>query len=482
MNKILFLVVFGTLFILLGVCCAQETEANYVPVGDLLVAKKISQWENAKFGLLMHWGIYSEWGIVESWSLCGEDEGWCERKGEYASNYDEYKKAYQGLKRKFNPVKFDPGKWAAAASNAGMRYVVFTTKHHDGFCMFDTKTTDHKITSNESPFHSNPNANVTQKIFNAFRDKGMMTGAYFSKPDWNCEYYWWPYFPTPDRHVNYNPAKHPDRWKQFQDFTYTQIEELMTGYGPVDILWLDGAWVRPFANMPKEFESWAKKDSFNQDVNILRIAAMARTHQPGLIIVDRWVNGEYENYLTPENKVPEQAMSVPWEACIPMATSWSYVKGDRYKSTNDLIHLLADVVAKGGNLLLNIGPSPEGEWDPDAYDRLTGIGEWMKTNNSAIYSTRPVTPYKEENICFTKTNNGTVNAIYLAKENETMPMTVSIQSFTPVPGSSVLLAGIREPLAWEKTETGFTITIPESVQQNPPCTHAWVFQFQPVEE
>jgi alpha-L-fucosidase len=481
MKRLFFIFITG-FFELFSIGSAQETEANYVPVTDQQVANKLSQWQDSKLGLLMHWGTYSEWGIVESWSLCGEDEGWCERKGTHASNYDDYKKAYQGLKRIFNPTKFDPEKWANAAQQAGMRYVVFTTKHHDGFCMFDTKTTDYKITSNECPYHTDPRANITKAILDAFRNKGMMAGMYYSKPDWNCEYYWWPYFPTPDRHVNYNPAKHPERWKQFQDFTYHQIQELMTGYGPIDILWLDGAWVRPFNNMPKEFESWAKKDSFNQDINMTRIAAMARANQPGLIIVDRWVNGEFENYLTPENKVPEKAMSVPWESCIPMATSWSYVVNDKYKLTNELIHLLVEVVAKGGNLLLNIGPSPDGEWAPDAYDRLKKIGNWMAINKNAIYNTKPIAPYKSGNFCFTRNRTGTINAIFLAKDKDKMPPTITIPSFTPSPGSDVTLAGLKEPLRWKKTATGCVVTIPKSSQDKPPCKHAWVFQIHSIEK
>ena len=123
-----------------------------------------------------------------------------------------------------------------------------------------------------------------------------------------------------------------------------------------------------------------------------RISKMARQHQPGLLVVDRWVNGQYENYLTPENKVPEKALSVPWESCITMATSWSYVKTDRYKSVRELVHLLVDVVAKGGNLLLNIGPSPDGEWASDAYDRLRGMTAWMNVNSEAIYETRAISP------------------------------------------------------------------------------------------
>ena len=145
---------------------------------------------------------------------------------------------------------------------------------------------------------------------------------------------------------------------------------------------------------------------------------MARRHQPGLLVVDRTVTGRYENYRTPEQEVPEKPLPYAWETCMTMGDSWSYVPGDRYKSANRLIHLLVDIVSKGGNFLLNIGPSPEGEFAPEALDRLREIGAWMKVNGEAIYGTRPIAPYKEAKTCFTALPDGTVHAIYLADEDE----------------------------------------------------------------
>jgi len=220
----------------------QEDDNRYVPETDPLVLEKLEKWQDLKFGLLMHWGPYSQWGVVESWSICAEDEPWCRRNNQ---DYVQYKRDYENLQTTFNPLQFDPARWAKAAKNAGMKYVVFTTKHHDGYSMFDTRLTDYRITADKTPFHTNQKANIAREIFNAFRAEGLWAGAYFSKPDWHSEFYWWPNFATPDRNVNYDISKYPDRWESFVQYTQGQIMELLGGdYGKIDILWLDGGQVQ----------------------------------------------------------------------------------------------------------------------------------------------------------------------------------------------------------------------------------------------
>ncbi len=469
-------------WLIIGIWCLVGAATGFAQTGsssdketDPLVLKKLEWFQDMKFGLLMHWGTYSQWQIVESWSLCPEDENWCERRGEKAKDYFEYKKAYENLQSTFNPVKFDPDSWAAAAKIAGMRYVIFTTKHHDGFCMFDTKETEYKVTSKMCPFSANPRGNIAKEIFASFRKQGFGIGAYFSKPDWHNPDYWWPYFPPFDRNVNYDIKKYPQKWEAFKTFTSNQIKELMSDYGSIDILWLDGGWVQPMtATSPR----WGKNPC-DQDIEMPRIAAMARSLQPGLIIVDRAVEGRYQNYRTPEQEVPDTALSYVWETCMPMATSWSYVATDTYKPTAKIIHLLVDIVAKGGNLLLNIGPSPEGELPLASLERLKEVGAWMKINGGALYNTRAIAPYKEGKICFTRLPNRSLNAIYLADETESKPPeSITISSFTPRPGSQILMLGVKEPVKWEKATNGFVIHVPESARSNPPCQYAWAFQFE----
>ncbi len=473
---------FTLLFLILSVQAirAQEREEPYIVPGDSLVVKNIEEWQDLKFGIFMHWGTYSQWGVVESWSICPEDEGWTQRKGPYSNNYFEYKKAYEDLQKTFNPVNFNPDKWAAAAKDAGFRYMVLTFKHHDGFCMFDTRYTDYKITSVNTPFHTNPRANVGKETTEAFRKQGFKIGTYFSKPDWHCDSYWWPYFPPKDRNVNYDPKRYPERWQQYKDFTYNQIEEILSGYGKVDILWLDGGWVRPKQSIDPNID-WQKTIPYDQDIDMAKIAMMGRRHQPGLIVVDRSVTGEFENYRTPEQQIPDKPLDYPWETCMTMASSWSYVPGDIYKPAGTIIHYLVDIVAKGGNYLLNVGPGPLGDYDTVAYSRMKEIGEWMKVNSAAIYSTRPVAPYKENNICFTLNKDKSVNAIYLAGKDElNLPVEVRIKGIVPADKAVIQLLGAKGKLKW-KTENGETmILIPTSVRKMPPCKYAWSFRISQV--
>ncbi|WP_103070620.1 alpha-L-fucosidase [Aquimarina sediminis] len=467
---------------------AVYEEERYVPETDPLVLEKLKEWQGLKFGLLMHWGTYSQWGIVESWSLSPEEYDWCERKkGSNPKDYFTYKKEYEGLKKTFNPVKFDPEKWAKAAKNAGIKYVVFTTKHHDGFSMFDSKYTNYKITDPECPFSSNPKANITKEIFKAFRAQDLWTGAYFSKPDWNHQNYWDPYFPPKDRNVNYEPEAYPEKWSKYIGFTHNQILELLTDYGNVDILWLDGGWV---AKTPKsQITSWYDKQlnsnsngylkhrMINQDIKMDKLVAKAREKQPGLIVVDRAVHGKNQNYLTPENRIPEKPLPYPWESCIIAGGGWSYSFNAKYMSGRKAIHTLVDIVAKGGNLLLNIAPSPEGEWDEEAYRLLKEIGNWMDINNEAIYGTTSMAPYKFDNICITSKPDGTLYLIYMIQEGQKdLPSEISFPKSIVSNKVKVELLGFDSTLKWSKTETEVKIKIPNETKNKLLNTVAFVIK------
>lgn len=444
----------------------QDFETNPV------ILNRIDEWQDLKFGFMIHWGFYSQWSVVESWSICNEP--WIDRGG---VPYIEYVNKYQALNKTFNPTQFNPEFWADLAYETGMKYFVFTTKHHDGFCMYNTKQTSYSITDPSCPFSANPKSDVTKALVDAFRAKGFWCGLYFSKPDWHHSDYWAPEWATPDRNVNYNPKDYPDRWQRFVDFTYKQIEELTTQYGDIDILWLDGGWVRPEWSLTDESRPWLGCKGWIQDINMPKIASMARKNNLDLLIVDRSVHGKYENYRTPEKQVPDSILPYPWETCMTMGNSWSYVESDVYKSTNTLIHMLIDIVSKGGNFLLNVGPSPLGTLPEPAIVRMKEIGTWMKINGKAIYSTRPVYPYKQDKMRFTQSKNGTIYALYLLDENEPLPNTIKLEK-TGFKISSISILGSNAKLKFKQISDGYTIAIPKSVIANNQIKHAIVFEIK----
>lgn len=481
--------VFGFFACVLQAQAIYEDE-RYVPETNSLVLEKLAQWQDLKFGLLMHWGPYSQWGVVESWSICPEEYGWCQRKkGTNPDNYVLYKQEYEDLQNTFDPVRFDPQKWAEAAREAGMKYVVFTTKHHDGFSMFDTKYTDYKITDPKTPFSKHPKANITKEIFQAFRKEGMWAGAYFSKPDWHVPSYWDPYYPPRDRNVNYEPEDNPEKWQEFIDFTHNQILELMTDYGKVDILWLDGGWVakKTKSDITEEYlrvlgggeSGYIKSRIVNQDIKMDELVVKARQKQPGLIVVDRAVHGKNQNYLTPENRVPEKPLPYPWESCIIAGGGWSYSPNAKYMSGRKAVHTLVDIVAKGGNLLLNIAPSPEGEWDQGAYDLLASIGNWMKPNAEAIYGTQAMTPYKYKNIAVTSKGNDGVYLHYMVDEGQTgLPSEVYFEGWQPKRNAKATLLATGNRLKWVIKGNGITISLPEKLKKQLLDTPAFVIKFK----
>jgi len=440
---------------------------------DPLVMKNLENWRDLKFGIIIHWGLYAVPGIIESWELCSED--WINRDS--TISYEDYKKWYWGLEKNFNPFNFDPEQWADAAKKAGMRYLVFTTKHHDGFCMFDTKQTDFKITA--GPFKNHPRSDVAKHVFEAFRKNDFLIGAYFSKPDWHSEYYWWSRYATPDRNNNYDIRKNPWRWDKFKTFTYNQIQELVTGYGRIDILWLDGGWVRPLETVNDEVRAWgAAIPAWSQDINIPRIAAMARKEQPGLLIVDRTVHGPYENYQTPEQSIPAEKLEHPWESCITLGNAWGYSPNDEFKSATTVIHKLIEVVAKGGNLLLGVGPNADGRFTDLQVERLTAIGKWLKTNGKAIYNTRPAKHYRDAETFFTVGKDSTVYVLVPLKENTPVPGTLVWKLNVPEKRTRITLLSTGKNVKWKLEDKQVKVFLSLSMIQQNQGSPALVFSFK----
>lgn len=451
-------------------------EQSYHPPTDSLVNQKLEHWRDQKFGMIIHWGLYAVPGITESWTICSED--WITRDS--TIKYDDFKNWYWGLKKDFNPVNFNPQQWAKSAKNAGMKYLVFTTKHHDGFCMFDTKETDFKITN--GPFANNPKANITKHVFDAFRKEGLMIGAYFSKPDWHSENYWWPMYATHNRNNNYDIRKYPWRWNNFKKYTYNQISELMHDYGSVDILWLDGGWVRPLETVNDEVRSWgADIPAWSQDIDMPAIATMARKAQPGLLIVDRTVHGEFENYRTPEQNIPATKLDYPWESCITLSDAWGFTAKENYKPADVIVKKLVEIVAKGGSLLLGIGPKPDGTLPTEVVSRLDEIGNWLNKNGIAIYNTRTLEHYHENNIFFTKNkNSNTCFALATLKEGENFPEKINWTINLPRKNSKIICVSNGREMKWSLKDNIVSVEIPVELRSAKNKIKVLVFSFDKV--
>lgn len=424
----------------------HQQSDGYVMPTDEKVLQQLDRWQDLKFGVLFHWGLYSLPGIVESWSICSEDVDWIPRDSTIA--YTDYQKWYWGLKDQFNPVDFDPDQWADVMERAGMKYAIFTTKHHDGFNMFDTKESDFSIA--HGPFKDHPKADVARYVFESFRKKDFMIGAYFSKPDWHSQYYWWDYYATPNRHVNYQIERHPQRWEKFKEFTFNQLNEITSRYGDIDILWLDGGWVAP----PR------------QDIDMERIANSVRRNQPGILIVDRTIKGKYENYQTPERSIPDAQLPFPWESCIPLSNDWGWVPNAPYKSAQQVINTLIEITAKGGCLLLGVGPTAEGLIEQPVVERLEKVGAWLRVNGEGVYNTRSTALYNSDNVWFTASKDQkTLYALYTLPENEYLPAVIEWEGNRPAKGSPMRLLQNNKRLKWRTQGNKTTVYLPKNIKQ-----------------
>ena len=319
-----------------------------IPPGSLNQPERLEWFRDQGFGMFIHWSVDSQTGVVISHSLAGADEAYTRR-------------FFEDLPKTFNPRKFEPRDWAALAKLAGIKYVVLTTKHHSGFAMWDTKTTDFGI------MHTPYKHDLTRAILDAFRGQGIAPGIYFSPDDFS---WLWKNKIDIQRGI---PGVQPRNNPGLMKLDLAQVQELMGNYGPIDVVFFDGE--------PE------------------RLRDLAWKMQPKTIVTRGAIQ-------TPELYVPGIPLEGAWEANFTMGTAWQYQpQNELYKTGGQVIDILVETRAKGGNLLLNIGPKPDGELPIEQEERLREVALWMQVNQECIYNVRPWVITNEQNIWYTKAKN-----------------------------------------------------------------------------
>jgi alpha-L-fucosidase len=320
----------------------------------------VSWFVGAGFGLFVHWDHASQQGIEVSWPLVGRS---IVHPGDTPDEVSVAK--YHSTASTFNPRRWNATEIAHLARSCGARYVVFTTRHHSGYSMFHTKASDFSIE------HSPYGADITHQLIEAVRAEGLRVGLYYSLSDWHHSDY--PAFQESSKPYLYEryPRPSPEEWARYLDYVRTQLTELLTNYGPIDLVWFDGHWERTA-------EEW----------HAAELRRLVASLQPEAVVNDRLPgNGDYD---TPEQFLPTTPPPRPWELCLTMNDSWGWRPSDaNYKSPRDLARWLAEAVSRGGNLLLNISPQGDGSLPDVQVSRLRDLGEWIATHGEAVIGARP---------------------------------------------------------------------------------------------
>jgi len=358
-----------SVFVLSGICAGAGETPKLVPETKEQRDQRMKWWREAKFGMFIHWGLYA----VPAGEWKGKQVGGI---GEWIMNNARIPVTeYEQLAAQFNPVKFDAKQWAGIAKDAGMKYIVITSKHHDGFCLFDSKMGDYSM-AKATPFKRD----VLKELAAACKDEGVTLCFYHSIMDWHHPDAQAPSYP------NYNGAKHNPNFPRYAEYLRGQLKELLSNYGRIGILWFDGEWIGDWTEA-QAIALYNELRAMQPDLIINNRIGKSRKGMQGLS-ASRESPGDYG---TPEQEIP--ATGIPgadWESCMTMNDTWGYKKSDHHwKPAAVLIQNLIDIASKGGNFLLNVGPSAEGEIPAPSVERLAAVGKWMKVNAESIYGTGP---------------------------------------------------------------------------------------------
>ena len=316
-----------------------------------LVTSRTRWFNEARFGIFIHWGIYS-----------------IPARGEWVMHVERIPaREYARFAEEFNPDRFNADEWVSLAKEAGMKYMVLTTRHHDGYSLFDSKVSDFTSVKTKAK------RDFVAEYVQACRRAGMRIGFYYSLLDWR-----WPAYFN-------GPLKDPEDWAKLVQYAHNQVKELCTQYSKIDILWYDGEWI-PEIRHNRTLIEQGKSPEIGRCWRSKELNTMVRKLQPHTIINNR--SGLPEDFDTPEQHISPSETGRLWESCMTINDNWGYSAGDHnWKTTRQLIHNLVRCASGGGNFLLNVGPKPNGTIPEPPVERLKEIGKWMKVNGEAIYGT-----------------------------------------------------------------------------------------------
>lgn len=401
---------------------------------------RMTWWRDAKFGMFIHFGLYSGPGGEWNGKPTGSHE-WMRNNAKIP--HEEYIR----LADSFNPTAFDAEAWVKTAKDAGQRYIVFTTKHHEGFALFDSKVS--RYTVMHTPFKRD----ICAELARACRKHGMKLGWYYSIMDW----YHPDYLPKRD----WEPRAVSDAdFSRYVAYMKAQLRELLTNYGDISVLWFDGQWETTWTHAAAlELEAYCRKLMPNVIINDRVDVGVPKEPPPG------YRRGG--DYTTPENTVPERGLSgQDWESCMTMNKNWGFAKDDReFKSVPELVKLLVDTTSKGGNLLLNVGPSGDGRIPQESLDGLKGVGAWMRTNGRAIYASK-ANPF-ERGLMIRR--DGMRTPVWATTTDRTLNLFVErwargalvLPGIRIKPKSATVLGADGVAIEVEQTASGLTLTLAE---------------------
>ncbi|WP_159023918.1 alpha-L-fucosidase [Formosa sp. L2A11] len=342
---------------------------------------RMEWWRDSKFGMFIHWGAYSIIGGERGTKIAGGGAEWAMDKLDYTiEDYEKYPEM-------FNPQLFDADAWVTMAKNAGMKYIVLTSKHHEGFALWDSKVSDYDV-MDTAPFKRD----IVKELAEACKKQDIKFCLYYSIVDWHHPQAQGNLYP------NYNISQHddpsvvnPEFPKYYENYMKPQVGELLKNYGDIGVVWFDGDWISDYTTeMGKDLYKYIRDIQPNTIVN--NRVDKGRTGMDGM----NNHPGEFAgDFGTPEQEIPDTGIDSDWEACMTMNGTWGYKPSDNnWKSSEDLIHKLVDIVSKGGNFLLNVGPDGYGRFPAESIRRLEAMGQWTKKNGEAIYGAS-ASPYEK---------------------------------------------------------------------------------------